>query len=126
MAQSTPVKRTPKKERDPKRIIAPLVVLAVIYIGLEIFLRVFDVAAYVMPTPTHIIQATISSFYIILPDFLFTLKIICVGFCIVVGAGTRALRSKSGSSARWTTCWQGAASAQITGGMGRLTQSRRA
>ena len=62
MAQSTPVKRTPKKERDPKRIIAPLVVLAVIYIGLEIFLRVFDVAAYVMPTPTHIIQATISSF----------------------------------------------------------------
>lgn len=33
MAQSTPVKRTPKKERDPKRIIAPLVVLAVIYIG---------------------------------------------------------------------------------------------
>ena len=77
MAQSSPVKRTPKKERDPKRIIAPLVVLAVIYIGLEIFLRVFDVAAYVMPTPTHIIQATISSFYIILPDFLFTLKIIC-------------------------------------------------
>ena len=87
MAQSTPVKRTPKKERDPKRIIAPLVVLAVIYIGLEIFLRVFDVAAYVMPTPTHIIQATISSFYIILPDFLFTLKIICVGFCIAIPAG---------------------------------------
>ena len=99
MAQSTPVKRTPKKERDPKRIIAPLVVLAVIYIGLEIFLRVFDVAAYVMPTPTHIIQATISSFYIILPDFLFTLKIICVGFCFL------SLTFWSRRCSRWSSGW---------------------
>lgn len=79
--------RKKKEKRDPKGIIAPLVVLAIIYIGLEIGLRAFHVAAYVMPTPTHIIQGTIKSFAIILPDFLFTLKIICIGFCVAIPAG---------------------------------------
>ncbi|WP_186565791.1 ABC transporter permease [Lawsonibacter celer] len=88
MTQSNPVKRVKKKkEFNPINVIAPLVVLAIIYVGLEIFLRVFNVSEYVMPTPTHIIQGTIKSFHIILPDFLFTLKIICIGFCIAIPAG---------------------------------------
>lgn len=87
MAQSKPMMKKRKKERDPKRIIAPLVVLVILYVGLEIFLRVFQVPAYVLPTPTNIIIGTVSSFSIILPDLLFTLKIICIGFCIAIPAG---------------------------------------
>ena len=88
MTQSNPVKRVKKKkEFNPINVIAPLVVLAIIYVGLEIFLRVFNVSEYVMPTPTHNIQGPSKSFHIILPDFLFTLKIICIGFCIAIPAG---------------------------------------
>ncbi|MEA4893820.1 MAG: ABC transporter permease subunit [Oscillospiraceae bacterium] len=84
----TPVKKKLiKKEINPKNIIAPLIVLAVIYVGLEVCLRVFNVSAYVMPTPTHMIQGTVKSFAVIWPDFLFTLKIICFGFCIAVPLG---------------------------------------
>lgn len=87
MAQSTPITKKKKKERDLKRILAPLVVLAILYIGLEISLRVLQIPSYVLPTPTNVILETISSFHIILPDFLFTLKIICIGFCIAIPAG---------------------------------------
>ena len=88
MKQSTPVQiRKKKKEFDPKKIIAPLAILAIIYVGLEIFLRVFNVPSYVLPTPTNVIIGTINKFNIILPDFLFTLKIICVGFIVAVPVG---------------------------------------
>lgn len=80
-------KRRKKEKRDPGSIIAPLVVLAIIYLGLEVGLRAFHVPAYVMPTPTNIIIGTVKSFGIIWPDFLFTLKIICIGFCIAIPAG---------------------------------------
>lgn len=76
-----------KKERNPVSIIAPLVVLAIIYVGMEIGLRAFDVSSYVMPTPTNIIMGTVNSFHVIWPDFLFTLKIITIGFCISIPAG---------------------------------------
>lgn len=86
MKQNSPAKRK-KKEFDPRGVIAPLVVLALIYVGLEIFLRVFNISAYVMPTPTNIILTTAANMDIIIPDFLFTLKIICIGFCIAIPAG---------------------------------------
>lgn len=79
--------RKKKEKKDPIDIIAPLVVLAIIYLGLEVGLRAFDVPSYVMPTPTNIIIETIKSFHVILPDLLFTVKIICIGFCIAIPAG---------------------------------------
>lgn len=88
MAKNEAITQRKKKEKkDPVNIIAPLVVLAIIYVGLEIGLRVFNVPAYVMPTPTNILIGTIKSFDIILPDLLFTIKIICIGFCIAIPAG---------------------------------------
>ena len=61
-------KRKKKEKKDPVNILAPLVVLAIIYVGLEIGLRVFNVPSYVMPTPTNIVIETVKSFDIILPD----------------------------------------------------------
>ena len=43
---------------------------------------------------------------------------------MLVGAGIRVRRSKSGSEARWTTCWQGGTFAVRTGGMGCSTASK--
>lgn len=88
MAKNAAITEHKKKEkRDPINIVAPLVVLAIIYAALEIGLRAFDVPAYVMPTPTNIIIGTITSFDVIWPDLIFTIKIICIGFCIAIPSG---------------------------------------
>lgn len=79
--------RKKKEKRDPKTIIAPLVVLVIIIAALEIGLRVFNVPSYVMPYPSNILKGTIESFHIILPDMLFTIKIILIGFCVAIPAG---------------------------------------
>lgn len=81
------VKRKQKKERDPKTIIAPLIVLVLIIVALEVGLRVFDVPSYVMPLPTDIFRGTIDKFSVILPDMLFTIKMILIGYIIAVPAG---------------------------------------
>lgn len=81
------VNRKPKKERDPKTIIAPLVVLVLIIAALEIGLRVFEVPSYVMPLPHNILTGTIDKITVILPDMLFTIKMILIGYAIAVPAG---------------------------------------
>ena len=79
--------RKKKEKRDPKAILAPLVVLVVLVVGLEICLRAFDVPSYVIPYPTNIVTESIKNFHIILPDMLFTIKIILIGFCVAIPAG---------------------------------------
>lgn len=79
--------RKKKEKRDPKAILAPLVVLVVLVVGLEICLRAFDVPSYVIPYPTNIVAESIRNFHIILPDMLFTIKIILIGFCVAIPAG---------------------------------------
>lgn len=81
------VNRKPKSKRDPRGIIAPLVVLVIIIAALEIFLRVFNVPAYVMPLPHNILKGTIEQFHVILPDMLFTIKIILLGYVVAVPTG---------------------------------------
>lgn len=79
--------RKKKEKRDPKALLAPLVVLAVLVVGLEICLRAFDVPSYVIPYPTNVVKETIKNFHIILPDMIFTIKIILIGFCVAIPAG---------------------------------------
>lgn len=81
------ITRKPKVKRDPKTILAPLVVLAIIIIALEVGLRIFGIPAYVMPLPTNILTGTIKQFHVILPDMLFTIKMILIGYAVAVPAG---------------------------------------
>ncbi len=87
MEQNKVVLKKKKKERDPIAIIAPLVVLIIICVVLEIVVRVFQIPAYVLPAPSNIVLRTIESFHIILPDLFFTLRIIVMGFCVAIPIG---------------------------------------
>ena len=91
MAQSKPIEKQGGEKPSfwvrYRDIIAPLIVLAVIYVGLEVACRVFHISPYVLPTPTNMIKGTIAKFDIILPDLLFTIKIICIGFLIAIPSG---------------------------------------
>lgn len=81
------ITRKPKTKKDPRSIIAPLVVLVIIIAALEICLRVFDVPSYVLPLPSNMLTGTIRSFHIILPDMLFTIKMILIGYVVAVPVG---------------------------------------
>ena len=81
------INRKPKAKRDPKALLAPLAVLVIIIIALEIGLRVFDVPSYVMPLPVNIFLGTIEQFHVILPDMLFTIKMILIGYIVAVPTG---------------------------------------
>jgi len=93
MAQSKPVEVEKQELSKPsfwvryRGIIAPLIVLVIIYIGLEIAIRAFHISPYVLPTPTNVIKGTVSSFGILIGDLLFTIKIIVCGFAIAIPAG---------------------------------------
>lgn len=76
-----------KRRKDLTSIIASLVVLAVLVIGLQIICTVFDVNAHVIPEPFDIITETVRVFPDILPHFLFTIKIVLLGFVISVPLG---------------------------------------
>jgi len=76
-----------KKKFNPMKVIAPFVVLIVIYISLEIIVRAAGISKFVLPTPTAIIVATIHNMQFIWPQFLITLRTILVGFVISVPLG---------------------------------------
>ena len=76
-----------KKKDNLLNIVAPLVVLAIIIFGLQIICTVFNVNPHVIPKPFDMITETIKMFPDIWPHFLFTLKIICLGFIISVPLG---------------------------------------
>lgn len=78
------VKTKRKKERNPINFIAPLVVLVILVIALEILIRVCDIPREVLPTPTNIFLMTASKIGEIIPHALFNLKVIFVGYFIGV------------------------------------------
>jgi ABC-type nitrate/sulfonate/bicarbonate transport system permease component len=70
-----------KKKIEWINILAPFVVLAIIVVILEILAKSGKVAEYVLPAPSKVVAGTIKSFgKAILPDFLFSIKIILIGF----------------------------------------------
>ena len=81
------VARKRKEKRDPRTIFAPLIVLVIIIAALEICLRVFDVPSYVLPLPSNMLKATMKSFHVILPDMLFSIKMILIGYIVAVPVG---------------------------------------
>ena len=86
-----------KKKRQWVDIVAPFIVLLVILGVLELIARGGKVAAYVLPAPSAIIFNTIKHFPSdILVDFLFTLKVVVVGFAsaTVVGIALAAIFSQ--------------------------------
>jgi NitT/TauT family transport system permease protein len=81
------INRKPKAKRDPKAFFAPLAVLVILVVALEVGLRAFDVPSYVMPLPMNIVTGTIEQFHVILPDMLFTIKMILIGYIVAVPTG---------------------------------------
>jgi NitT/TauT family transport system permease protein len=81
------IKRRNKKKADFTGLVAPLVVLAILFAGLELFTRGLHISRYVLPPPSSVVRETIAHFDDILPHFLFTLKIITVGFLIAAPLG---------------------------------------
>ncbi|MEG1242544.1 MAG: ABC transporter permease subunit [Oscillospiraceae bacterium] len=71
-----------------RNFLAPLVVLIIIAVTLELVARISGISKFILPAPSLIITSTLQKFSVdILPDFLFTLKIILVGFAVAVPLG---------------------------------------
>ena len=75
------------KKFDIMNIVAPLIVLALIYITLEIIVRVAGISRFVLPTPTAIIVDTIRNMHFLWPHLIVTLRNILIGFIIAVPLG---------------------------------------
>ena len=70
-----------KKQRSMLGIVAPLVVLAVIFVVLEFIARTTGISEYILPAPSNIVVHTIQKFPVdIWPHFWLTLKVILIGF----------------------------------------------
>lgn len=70
-----------KKQRSMLGIVAPLVVLAVLFVVLEIIARSGNVSEYILPAPSKIVLHTLQQFPVdIWPHFWLTLKVILIGF----------------------------------------------
>lgn len=82
--QKAPVK---KKKKDLTNIIAPLIVLVVIVAAVQIICTVFNVNEHVIPKPFDMVTETVRLFGDIWPHFLFTIKIVLLGFVISVPLG---------------------------------------
>ncbi len=76
-----------KKGFNGMGILAPLIVLVILVGVLEIICRCFDVNEHVLPAPSMIFTETVRVFGDIWPHFLFTVKIIVLGFIISVPLG---------------------------------------
>lgn len=76
-----------KKRKDLTSIIAPLVVLIILVLGLQLICTAFNVNEHVIPKPFDMVSETIRVFGDIWPHFLFTLKIVLLGFVISVPLG---------------------------------------
>jgi NitT/TauT family transport system permease protein len=81
------IRQKHRKKLELATGIAPIVVLVVIFVSLEIITRTLKISRYVLPPPSVVVYGTITHFSDILPHFLFTLKIITVGFVIAVPLG---------------------------------------
>lgn len=69
-------------------ILAPIVTFIILFIGLEVIIRVFNIPRQILPTPTAIISALVEFFASdIFSHFLITIYVIFLGFIIGVPLG---------------------------------------
>jgi ABC-type nitrate/sulfonate/bicarbonate transport system permease component len=68
--------------------LSPVILFVVLYAGLEILIRVAGISRFVLPTPTAILTETFHNFSSDLwPHFIFTLKVVVIGFIIATLLG---------------------------------------
>lgn len=80
-------------------VIAPLVVLAVLFVFFEIIARTTGISEYILPAPSKIVSGIWEKFPVdIWPHFILTLKVILIGFAVATALGMllAALISQSG------------------------------
>lgn len=82
------VKRKKKKELEIVNIIAPVAVLVILLVGLELIARFTGISKFILPPPSEIIYQTVTKFpEDIWPHFIFTMKVVFVGFAAAVTLG---------------------------------------
>lgn len=77
--------------------LSPFLLFVTLYLLLEIVIRAADISRTVLPTPTAILTETIQNFGSdLLPHFLFTLKVVVIGFVVatILGMTLAALFSQ--------------------------------
>ena len=80
-------KRRTRSFRIGTAVVAPVVVLIVIVAILQFLTVTLNINEHVLPQPINVLKDTIREFPNILPHFLFTLKIVMLGFLISVPLG---------------------------------------
>ena len=69
-------------------VIAPLVVLAVLFVFFEIIARTTGISEYILPAPSKIVSGIWEKFPVdIWPHFILTLKVILIGFAVATALG---------------------------------------
>ncbi len=78
-----------EKIKDKKtNFIAPAIVFVLMYAGIELIIRTFNIQQWILPTPTNILLTFYANFVSeILPHTYVTLKGIIIGFLIAVPLG---------------------------------------
>ena len=88
-----------KKSFDWGKFFAPLVILVVLAVVLEIIARTTGISEYILPAPSQIVKKTCEHFFVdIWQHFLITLRVMLVGFAgaTFLGMLLAALISQSG------------------------------
>ena len=76
-----------------RRIVMPLLVFALVIGGWELYVRVFDISLYILPSPSKIIEALVENFDVLMQHSLVTLEesllglIISTVFAILISIG---------------------------------------
>ncbi len=86
--QSSVQKKKPKKKKEPIYFFAPLILLVLLIVFLEIFVAVSGISRTILPAPHAILREMSKNFTRdILPQMLFTLRVILTGYCIAIPMG---------------------------------------
>ncbi len=77
-----------KARRSTKNVLAPLIVLVVLLIGLELIIKAFNISRQVLPAPSAILSVCAKEFKVnIWSHLIVTLKVIITGFIVGVPIG---------------------------------------
>ena len=75
------------KTARAKRILIPLLMLALLLVAWSIYVRAFDVPHYILPSPMRIAEALVSDWNILGPALLVTLKITFLALLLALVGG---------------------------------------
>ena len=86
--QSSVQKKKIKKKKEPLKFFAPLILLVIIVVFLEVFVAVSGISRTILPAP-HAILRELSKNFVrdIWPQMLFTLRVILTGYFIAIPLG---------------------------------------